>query len=332
MRCFGKITALTAVLALCLCGCSGDDGSSSGANVTAASEPDASSVVITADDLSKLGDRLRPIAELFARKHYTEECTLTGSEIAEPIKIKRIVNGDDIYQLQTEKLGSHGSVTLDGTHYDFDYVCGMYRETNSPSVQSIIEQIAANGIPMSKSRRSGTDEGYDIEEYIYTGETYITKMEFYFNKSDGRLVKYVTTYSVEGHDDIVETRTVDRLEGNIDESVFNAYFVDELADFENMGEDEKLGFCKGLCGSWNITAEEMSDMGISASNLNNIDYNTLFRLIYTYGKPHEQIDTGTPAEDASSAAEDSSSQETSGSDDTSTEDDSSAADESSEAQ
>lgn len=307
MRCFRKIVALSAAAALALCGCSNDGEPSSGADASALSEPDESSVVITADDLSKLGDRLKPIAELFSKKHYTMECTLTGSYISDPIKIKRIVNGDDVYQLQTEKLGSHGCVTFDGVHYDFDYVCGMYRETKNAPELSIIEQIAANGLPVSKVRRSSADAEYDTEEYIYTGETYITKMEFFFEKSDGRLVKYVTTYSVEGDDDIVETRTIDKLEGKIDDKVFNAYFVDELADFEGMSEEQRVGFCKGLCGSWNITADEMSEMGVNASNLKNIDYNTLFRLIYTYGNPHEQReDSSAAGESGNAPAEDSS--------------------------
>lgn len=300
-----RSAAIAAALGMLLCGCSKSGASGSSADVSAASGPDESAVVITEADLGKLGSRLRPIAELFSKRHYTMECTLTGTDISEPIRIKRIVNGADEYQLQTEKLGSHGCVTLDGVHYDFDYVCGMYRETNSRPELSMIEQIAANGLSVTKSRRSASEDGYDIEEYVYTGETYITTMDFYFEKSDGRLVKYDTVYSVEGKDDIIETRTVERLDGNIDESVFNAYFSDELADYENMSEDQRIGFCKGLIGSWGITAEEMSDMGVSSTGLKNIDYNTLFRLIYTYGEPHQPSDntSSEKAEDASSADE-----------------------------
>lgn len=315
-----SLAAVLLTLGIALGGCSGSDELSSSNADTGSSADIISTVEITEDGLSKLGDRLRPIAELCAKKHYTLECTLTGTDIADPIRIKRVVNGEDVYQLQTERLGSHGFVSLGGVGYDFDYVCGMYREARAVLELNIIEQIAANGLAVSKYRGLSDEDGkqYDVEEYVYTGGTYITRIDFFFEKADGRLVRYVTTYSVEGQDDIVETRTVERLDGNVDESLFNAYFADELADFENMSEEQRQGFCQGLCGSYGITPEEMSENGVSLSGLKNIDYNTLFRLIYNYGEPHEAVgdDSSEEGSDSSESADSDSTDDTDSTDNT----------------
>ena len=97
-------------------------------------------------------------------------------------------------------------------------------------------------------------------------------------------MKYTMTYSVEGKDDIVETRTVLRLDSEADTSVFNAYFADTLVNFDSMSEPQRLGFCQGLCATWGITADEMFKMGVTSDSLGTVDYDTLFTLIHTYGK------------------------------------------------
>lgn len=111
-------------------------------------------------------------------------------------------------------------------------------------------------------------------------------MDFYFDKESKALVKYTTTYTVEGQDDIVETRTINRLDNNIDESVFNTDFTTSLVDFNSMSEDQRLGFCQGLCGSFGISTDDMYEMNITTDQFKTIDYDTLFKLVYTYGSGH----------------------------------------------
>ena len=248
------------------------------------------------------GEKLKAVNEIYKGGRYTLECTLTGTDIDGEIKIKRIVNGSEIYQLQSERLGEHGSVTLGDKSYDFDYVCGMYRETQGEPELNVISQIVKQNVPRTENHIDSKD--YDVEQYTFTGDTYITVMDFFFDKKDSHLVKYVTTYSVEGQDDIVETREVTRLDTEVDESLFNAYFADQLVNFDSMSEQQKEGFCRGLIAGWGITSGEMHDMGIAADKLGEIGYDDLFRLIHTCGKTRDQ-QTDNSSEIDSSAAEES---------------------------
>lgn len=247
-----------------------------------------------------VGERLKAVYDIYSKGTYTLECTLTGTDIDGEIKLLQIADGGDLYQLQTEALGSHGTVTLSGKSYDFDYVCGMYRGTVGAPKLNVVTQIVENGVPRTNTAVH-EDEGYDTEQYTYTGDTYITVMDFFFDKQDGHLVKYDTTYKVEGRDDVVETRTVTRLDNEADGSVFNAYFADTLVDFDSMSEEQRLGFCQGLCASYGITPDEMSDFGVTAAELGKVDYDTLSALIHTCGKPRDR--QGAAESSAESAAD-----------------------------
>ncbi len=301
------LTAVVCALMVsaCFAGCGdGDSSAAEDKNDTAGSRPEVSL------DESKLGDKLKKVAEIYEGGKYTLECVLTGSQIDGAIGIKQVADGDDFYQLQTENLGSHGEVIIDGKGYEFDYVCGMYRENNAAPQLSIISQIAALDIsPDSAPWLS--DDNYDVEQYTYAGSSYITVTDFYFSKDDGRLVKYVTTYTSEGETQIEETRTIIRLEPEADDKVFNAYFADELVNFDSMSEDQKLGFCQGLCGSWGITVEELYEAGITSDSFKKISYEKLFRLIHNYGKPHDSVPVAVPDVDSSESSEDTSSQDSS---------------------
>ena len=231
---------------------------------------------------------LKSTAEIYSQGSYTLECTLTSTAFDGEVQLTRVVRNDDVYQLQQESMGKHGAITLDGKSYDFDYVCGMYRETENKPDLNVIEEIISLNLDRTNTHEDSGESGYVTEEYTYTGDTYITVLDFYFDKETKALVKYTTTYSVEGQDDIVETRTVKRLDNDIDESVFNTDFTSYLADFDSMSEDQRLGFCQGLCGSFGISTDDMYKMNITTDQFKTIDYDTLFKLVYTYGKGHMQ--------------------------------------------
>ncbi len=328
-------------IALSACGCSGSSEPSSGqpaesqASDTASQESSAS-----ADESSQafqtphftptrsVGEKLKAVYDIYQSGKYTLECRLTGTNIKDEIQVIRVVDGEDVYQLQNEPLGSHGSITLSGKSYDFDYVCGMYRESTDEPELNIIESIIENGVPRTESPSAPNAE-YDTEQYTYTGDTYITVMDFYFDKQDGHLVKYTMTYSVEGRDDVVEERVITRLDNEIDDSVFNAYFTDTLVNFDSMSEEQRLGFCQGLCATYGITADDMSELGVSTENLGTIDFDTLFTLVHTYGKnrSHPDVSSESSSNDsseASSEAEEAISSDQSSEPESSTETDTSA--------
>ena len=294
-----KIFAAISAAAFCvfLAGCSDSDESGASANDSFLDSADSvSSVALESDEADNessqaeklnVGEYLQGVADIYSKGEYTLECTLSSTAFDGEIKLTRVVRGEDVYQLQQEALGKHGAVTVDGKSYDFDYLCGMYRERDSKPELNLIEEIIRLNLEQTDTHEEESSQNeYAVEEYTYTGDTYITVMDFYFDKTDKRLVKYTTTYSVEGQDDVTETRVIDRLDNSIDETVFNTDFTYNLADFNSMSEDQRLGFCQGLCGSFGITTDEMYKMGISTDQFKTIDYNTLFNLVYTYAKGH----------------------------------------------
>ena len=293
-----KLVSALCAAAVCLCLVSCKDSSSSEespAESIVSSEMSESALPAAE---SRLGNRLQKVADIYKSGRYTLECTLTGNQIEDEIKIRCVADGERKYILQTERLGSHGSVSINGKCYDFDNVCGMYRQTESFPEVNLIAALERLGVAQSGTVNAPESDIYDIEQYVYTGGTYMTVMEFCFDKKDGHLVKYTTRYNVEGKDDIVETRVIDKLEQTADSSVFNAYFTDELVDLSTLSEDGRAGFCRGLCASWGITTEELFEMGISSADLKKIDYDTLFRLIYTYGKSHAHADDSSAPDES----------------------------------
>ena len=176
------------------------------------------------------------------------------------------------------------------------------------------DRIPVRGKPACDRRTDAAavspENGCDCEQYTYTGDTFITVIDFFFDKSDGHLVKYTTAYSVEGRDDIVETRTVKKLEKGADTSVFNAYFADTLVNFDTMSEPQRQGFCQGLCATWGVTADEMFRLGVSSDSFGKIDYDTLFTLIHTYGKHRTPAGDSSVSGDESSGSPDESSEST----------------------
>ncbi len=275
------------------------DDSNKNDNSSEESKDDSSNTDDNSDDesskaeKSNIGEHLQSVADIYDEGNYTLKTTLTSTEFEGKVKLIRVVKGDDIYQLQEENMGTHGSITLDGKSYDFDNVCGMFRETDGDSTVNLIQEVINLNLEQTNlndvensSKKSDDDKDYDIEQYTYTGDTYITVLDFFFDKEDGQLVKYNANYTVEGQDNIVETRVVDSLTNDIDESVFNTDFTNTLADFNSMTEDQRLGFCQGLTGSYNITTDDMDEMGITTDDFKKISYDNIFRLVYNYGTGH----------------------------------------------
>ncbi|MBR1864042.1 MAG: hypothetical protein IJ806_08155 [Ruminococcus sp.] len=112
--------------------------------------------------------------------------------------IYRVVDGGNYYQLERNDIGCGGSIFLDGSGYDFDLVCGVYKENRSKRPESLIESVVEQDLPATSTHIDPIDaQKYAVEEYTYTGGTFITVMDFYFDRDCGLPVKYVTHYMVE---------------------------------------------------------------------------------------------------------------------------------------
>ena len=275
-----KILCLTAVLsALLTVGCGEKDNSSS-----IIDENSSSKVESKADEKNKealVGENLKNAVEIYKNGKYTLKSTISGDAIASEIKLTRVVNNGNVYQLQEEKAGSYGVISVNGKAYAFDNACGMYKSAKSVPEKSIVEEIIDKNIPLKNSGES-KDKKYTTEQYTYTGDTYITNVTFYFDKQTGELKKYEMKYTVEGQDDVSEIRTIDLISSEIDETVFKLDFLKKMVNFDEMSDDQKMGFCQGVCISKGINEQMLSDYGIKAEDFKKIEFDTFFDLIYSY--------------------------------------------------
>ncbi|MGN0601375.1 MAG: hypothetical protein ACI4I7_01550 [Oscillospiraceae bacterium] len=276
------LTALAAIAAVS--GCDKKEESSSvkeESSVVENSSKDDSEESIA--EASNVGKYLKKAAEIYQSGNYTLKCTITSTSYDGAIKLTRVVKGDDIYQLQQEEEGSYGVISVGDNAYDFDNVCGMYKKAKSIPKNNVVEEVINQNLPVTDGHDSGAHKGYVTEQYTFTGDTYITNVNFYFDEKTGELKKYTMKYTVEGQDDITETRVIDSISSKVDESVFRLDFIDKMVDFEGMSEEQRLGFCQGICSSKGITTDMMNKLDITVDDFKTIDFDAFFNLVYTYG-------------------------------------------------
>ena len=230
---------------------------------------------------SNAGKYLTKLAEKLKQGEYTMKCTVTNSAYDGEVKITRTVSGENVYQIQEESIGSYGVISVDGKTYNFDNLAGMYQQTESEPPQSIIEEVINRNLPMAQDREEDTPDGIVTEQYTYTGDTYITNITFFFNEKSGDLEKYTLKYTIEGQDDMTETRNVDLLSFEADQSVFDLDFIDKMSDFGSMTEDERFDYCKDICSKNGITSDYLNEMDISEDDFKKIDFSTFLNLIYS---------------------------------------------------
>ncbi|MBQ8965522.1 hypothetical protein [Ruminococcus sp.] len=215
--------------------------------------------------------------------------------------IYRVVDGSDYYELQKNEIGESGCICVNGTAYDFDNVCGIYRKRTSGKPESIIETVVEQKLPATDTHIDPNEAAeYEVEEYTYTGGTYITVMDFYFDKVTGLPAKYTTRYMVEeenGDEGMTETRTIKEIlygaDGDLiatdgethelDRDVFDTAFLSKLADFDAMTPEQKLGYCQAIFVTAEVTQEELDKAGMTEDKLRNISYEDFTSLVYTYG-------------------------------------------------
>ena len=215
--------------------------------------------------------------------------------------IYRVVDGDDYYEVQTNEIGESGCISVNGEAYDFDNVCGIYRRRTQGKPETLIETVVEERLPATDTNVDpNVAADLEVEEYTYTGGTYITVMDFYFDKVTGVPVRYTTRYMVEqenGDEGMTETRTVKELmygaggeltatdgeSHELDRTVFDTSFISKLADFDGMSPEQKLGYCQAIFVTANVTADELTEAGFDEEKLKKISYEELTSLVYTYG-------------------------------------------------
>ncbi|MDE6149802.1 MAG: hypothetical protein K2F81_06880 [Ruminococcus sp.] len=286
MRNFNKILCVwLAAFTITCSGCGKEESSSkseskadsSTTEVVSLSSGESSSLT----EESHAGKYLTKLAEKLKQGEYTMKCTVTNSIYDGEVKLTRILSGENVYQIQEESIGSYGVISVDGKTYNFDNLAGMYQQTESEPPQSIIEEVINRNLPMAEDREEDTTDGIVTEQYTYTGDTYITNITFFFNEKNGDLEKYTLKYTIEGQDDMTETRNVDLLSFEADQSVFDLDFLDKMSDFGSMTEDERFDYCKDICSKNGITSDYLNEMDISEDDFKKIDFSTFLNLIYS---------------------------------------------------
>ena len=250
---------------------------------------DSSAADAPVQQVNNIGPFLQKAYEILSGNKYTYKCTLTSTENDEKIAIERYKSGNKLYQAQTTSLGKRGFLS-DGTKvYEFDYYTYSYTDEGSV-LPDVIESIVKENLPQTNSH-AAPQEGESVEEYTYMGDTYITIYDFYFNDK-GALLRYTTTYYMEGFDDIVETRTMTEFLSSVgDENIFSPTFAATMTDFSAFSQTDRQTYCTDFCTRLGITDQMLTSNGLSRESFKKISYSDFLGLVYRYG-------TDTGGEDA----------------------------------
>lgn len=224
-----KICAALCACVVCLCaaGCSKDSKESSSAteskaNVSTADNADSAKSEDSKGDesdadskvLNEQGELITKTAAIFDGD-YTLKTTCTEADGSKQ-EVVRAKKGGNIYLKVTSDIGTSGFIYVDGAGYDYDNVTGVYHKSDVTELDGVLESIVKQNLPRTYGHiNSDEADNFDIEEYTYTGDTYITAIDLYFDKSDGSLKKYTQTFTIEGSDDTVSEYTVDELSGKL---------------------------------------------------------------------------------------------------------------------
>lgn len=267
-----------AVSVLSISGC--EKGKDDKSDIKKSESSVAESKMESLSEVSNIGKYLSNMAEKLSNG-YTMHCTVTTSNSDKVIKLTRAVNGESVYQLQEESVGGYGIISVDGNTYNFDNAAGMYQKTDADARLSIIEEVINRNLPMSDECDYDSCEDVQIEQYVFAGESYITNISFVFDKKSGDLQKYSLRYSVEGHDDVIETRTIDKLQYEADEQYFDTAFLENMTDFGSLNDEDRQTFCKKVCTGRGITDTDLTQFNLCQEDFKDIEFSAFLNLIYT---------------------------------------------------
>lgn len=243
------------------------------------------SATASAEDY-KAGELLTRTAALFEGA-YTYEMEITFSDEPEIVTYRtQASDGSSVYvgfrREGGETLTSDTAYisTADGA-VSADMNIKAYSATEDAGEMSIVRSVIENQLERTYTHIPQDTEGMTVEEYTYTGETFITVYDFYFDE-EGTLKKYTASYNIEGEEQLIETAVVKKLSAEYEGGYFDEDFLADFTDFDAMTEDERLGFCQEICGKYGISTDDMYSMGITTDDLKRIDFDKFGELVYKF--------------------------------------------------
>jgi hypothetical protein len=291
---------MTALILLSASGC-GSSGSKSNEKTTAAKKPavtdkaekdtaeETQTDTVPEEDpddggnTTVLGAGLENTRQLFSGDYTYNVVTTFSDTPDEETSAVMKKQGDKVYITYTDKGSKKPdrAYYYDGTTaYDIDFGLKIYSSREVWNDYNLILSLINSEPENTEAHPSDDEDGFTTEQYTYPGDTYMTVFDFRFDK-DNTLVDYTVTYTVEGQDDIVQSCKVNSLK---EKAEIAGDPLEGLNDFGSMTEDQRLGFCQGICGERGISTDNMYEMNITTDDLKRIDYETFTTLVYTYGK------------------------------------------------
>ena len=283
------ILIFTAALSLFAGACSksssSDSDSSSGESTDSSSQTSSESTAESNSSQSEskpeekvMGERIKKAAAFFENPSYEFVCTVKG--IGRDAKMTLLKDKGIIRQ--TTDYGDIKSyvVCTGNTTYRYDDKTKAFSrkvgEINEDPTGNLIVQTVKQSLEPTRTHIDPREEKkYDAEEYTYTAGTYITVLDFYFDKTTGELKKYTVTYSIEGKDNEVETREIEKMSTvSADVPAFNEK---ELTDkgyvhFEGFTEQKREEFCRQVMRDNKITNETLYNVGLTTYDLKTVSY------------------------------------------------------------
>ena len=331
-----KMLAVSAaIVTLLAAGCSKNKDSSSQSDDTSVSESssqteDSSSAADSSKPVEIVqGDKIKTAAAFFDNENYEYEFRLTGDGTNAKVSIAK--NSGNYMKVTEYAAGSMTIICVGDTTYRYDSLTKTYSKKkggySSLSEGNMITETVKKKLAPTNTHKNKEDaEKYDHEEYTYTAAAYITVLDFYFDKSTGRLAKYTATYSVEGEDNEVQTREIRKMSPGTapaiettEEKVRQSY-----TDFDNLTEQRREDLCNRMIAEYGITDDELYNFGLTKYDLKTVEYEKFAGMLLANAKTSKDDSSKTD----SSKPDSSQTQESSAADskDSSKENESSAAD------
>lgn len=285
MSFFRRTVIMLAVFVFILsAGCSKKDSSSSAkdeSSVTESSSADSSDGSKDSSEAEPVpteqGDKIKAAAKFFDNEKYEFVCKVSGIGADAVITI---VKDTGVYSQVTDYGFAKSYIYCKGSEtFRYDDVTKCFAHdlssvTNAPKGNIISETVKKN-LPQTGSHiNKELAEKYDVEEYTYTGGTYITVLDFYFDKNKGALSRYTVNYTVEGKDDETEVRDVIKMDTtDVRKTEFSENKLrEDYTDFNAMSETERDSFCRKMLEKAGAKEEDLLSAGLTMFELKKISY------------------------------------------------------------
>lgn len=259
---------------------SAQDQSSDAVSSQSDSSQDDSSTQSQAPVKVDQGDKIKAAAGFFENEKYEYICKVTGSGADAVVTLAKnngVCKQTTDYGFTKSVIYCKGADTFRYDGITKAFVKEIGKITTDPTGNLITETVKKELPPTSTHINAEDAKKYDAEEYTYTGGTYITILDFYFDKKTGMLSKYTVTSSVEGKDDEVETRQVLRMtsKDTADIDFSEIELRNDYTDFSALSETDREQFCKKLFERRGVKEEDLYEAGLTMFDLKKISYDDL---------------------------------------------------------